>query len=554
MKILKRIALLFLALLFFALAWFFYVIQIPEPQVNIPHYNENDVVKIAEDYYVYQDAWLRKNQWGLWEMYISGSPEELGIKNGILAKGLIRKQEEAFITQIKRMIPSESYLKFLKYVTSFMNHNLPDYIPLEYQKEIKALSLFASDDFQFIGDNYARQLNYHAAHDIGHAMQNLHLVECTAFGVLGNKSSDSSLLIGRNFDFYVGDEFAENKIVLFVKPDHGLAFSSITWGGMIGVVSGMNEAGLSITLNSAKSEIPLFAKTPVSIIAREVLQYADNIQDAYEIIARHPSFVAESFFVSSAKDQNFAVVEKTPDTTILYQPNKPDLLLTNHFQSEGLSQTEINLENIEENVTQYRFERLEQLLNRKEYFTYLDFADILRDTRGINDQNIGLGNEGAINQLIAHHSIIFKPEQKRFWISTQPYQLGTYVSYQLDSIFDQNKTEIAFDYIDSLNIPSDSAFLNSDFLEWEKFVFYRKQIEDSKAIDIEQFILSNPEYFFTYELAGDYCVNKGDYQKAFDYYQIALKKMIPNQHEENRILQKISHILEEQPRAISIPE
>lgn len=278
MRILKRMAFIFLALLSLGLIWFFYIIQITEPKTEELHYDVSKLQNPAPDYYRYEDAWLKKNKFGLWEMYISGSPEELGIKNGILAQHLIVKQEEAFVKQIKRMIPSDSYLKFLKYVTSFINYRLPDYIPLEYQKEIKALSLFASDDFQFIGDAYARQLNYHAAHDIGHAMQNLHLVECTALGVRNSKSADSTLLIGRNFDFYVGEEFAENKIVLFVNPDHGYSFASITWGGMIGVVSGINDQGLSVTLNSAKSEIPLFAKTPVSIIAREILQYASTIK------------------------------------------------------------------------------------------------------------------------------------------------------------------------------------------------------------------------------------------------------------------------------------
>jgi penicillin V acylase-like amidase (Ntn superfamily) len=87
-------------------------------------------------------------------------------------------------------------------------------------------------------------LNYHAAHDIGHALQNMNLVACTAFEVKGDKSVDSSMLIGRNMDFSSGDKFAENKIIAFCKPDRGYNFCYITWPGMIGVVSGMNNQGL----------------------------------------------------------------------------------------------------------------------------------------------------------------------------------------------------------------------------------------------------------------------------------------------------------------------
>ena len=32
---------------------------------------------------------------------------------------------------------------------------------------------------------------------------------------------DSSMIIGRNFDFFVGDKFAEDKIVAFFNPSNG---------------------------------------------------------------------------------------------------------------------------------------------------------------------------------------------------------------------------------------------------------------------------------------------------------------------------------------------
>ncbi|OYT14832.1 MAG: peptidase C45 [Bacteroidetes bacterium 4572_77] len=475
----------FLGLLLLFLVYFFWAIQIEEPKIDKNQIHKEQLLQINDTSFIYQDAWLRKNSYGLWEMYISGSPTELGIKNGILSEKLMHFQEAAFVEQLREMIPSDNYLSFLKYVTAYMNRKLPDYIPIEYQNEIKAVSLFSSPDFSFIGDSYMRQLNYHAAHDIGHAMQNLHLVECTAFGVWGSRSEDSSLLIGRNFDFYVGDAFAKNKIVQFVKPTQGYAFSSITWAGMIGVLSGMNNQGLSITLNSAKADIPFTAKTPVSIIAREILQYSATINQAFEIAKKRRSFVAESFMIASANDHRVAIIEKTPDTTILYQTASEQIELTNHFQSDYLSQSEMNIENEKENVTTYRFKRVKELLARKKQFDPQDFVAILRNTKGLKDADIGLGNEGAINQLIAHHSVVFKPQERRFWISTFPYQEGPFLCYQLDSIF--NNTSL-LKQANSLQSPlsayksfvskhqdipkeriaADSVFLAQDYLQFLK--------------------------------------------------------------------------------------
>ncbi|MEI9910599.1 MAG: C45 family autoproteolytic acyltransferase/hydrolase [Bacteroidota bacterium] len=118
------------------------------------------------------------------------------------------------------------------------------------------MSESASEKYKWLGSNYQRILNYHAAHDIGHALQNMALVGCTSFGTWDARSQDSTMIIGRNFDFYVGDKFAEDKIVAFFNPAQGYKFMTVTWGGFIGAVSGMNEKGITVTINAAKSSTP----------------------------------------------------------------------------------------------------------------------------------------------------------------------------------------------------------------------------------------------------------------------------------------------------------
>ncbi len=39
-------------------------------------------------------------------------------------------------------------------------------------------------------------------------------------------------------------------------------------------------------------------------------------------------------------------------------------------------------------------------------------ATILRDRKGVKGAELGMGNELALNQLQAHHGIIFKPESR----------------------------------------------------------------------------------------------------------------------------------------------
>ena len=196
---------------------------------------------------------------------------------------MVVAQEDYFNEQITKMVPSQSYRNFLKYFIGWFNRNLDKNVTEEYKEEIYGISESASDKYQYIGSNYQRILNYHAAHDIGHALQNMALVGCTSFGTWDAKSADSTMIIGRNFDFYVGDKFARDKIVAFFTPASGYQFMSVTWGGFIGVVSGMNEKGLAVTINAAKSDVPSGSATPVSLVTREILQYAKNISEAIAI-------------------------------------------------------------------------------------------------------------------------------------------------------------------------------------------------------------------------------------------------------------------------------
>ena len=59
---------------------------------------------------------------------------------------------------------------------------------------------------------------YHAAHDLGHALNDYSLVGCTSFAAWGKNTQDGDIIHARNFDFYVGDEFAKEKeSLLFVE-------------------------------------------------------------------------------------------------------------------------------------------------------------------------------------------------------------------------------------------------------------------------------------------------------------------------------------------------
>jgi hypothetical protein len=318
----------------------------------------------------------------------------------------------------------------------------------------------------------------------------------------------------------------------------------------MGCVSGMNEKGITVTINAAKSDVPTGATTPISILAREILQYANNIDEAFAIAKKRKTFVCETLMIGSAPDHKTTLIEKSITKTVLFNSDTNFILCANHYQSDSFKNDKNNIENIETSASMYRFHRLEELMERNPKLDYKNVAAILRDQRGLHDKNIGIGNEKAMNQLISHHAIIFQPEKLRFWVSANPYQEGEFVCYDLKKIFAEApslKDDHPFNEVE-LTIPADT-FLLSNY--WEKFIQWRqiknqlhhaiktRVLPDNYNHLMNEFIADNPEFWETYFTAGEYYRMTGDKEKAKKCFELSLTKEINDTHEADKIREEI---------------
>lgn len=515
-------------------------------QPDISHYNAAKpvVTKLSDSTFISGKNSLLKNKQGLWELYVEGDPLEIGLNTGALSDSLLQRQQQIFFAKIADLVPSKFEQKMLRVFLKWYNRKLYANVPEEYQTEIFGVSEYTLHDFDNIAPQYQRSLYLHAAHDIGHALQDLALVGCTSFAAWGEKSEDGNLILGRNFDFYVSDAFAENKIIAFINPEQGNKFMMVTWPGMIGAVSGMNLEGLTVTINASKSEIPLSAKTPISILTREILQYAKNIEEAIAIAKKRSVFVSESIMVGSAQDNKAVLIEVSPKKIDVYEvPNSNQLICSNHFQSETFKNEKRNQAQISDSHSKYRFDRMEELLAENPKINPEIASEILRNKEGLNNIPLGYGNEKALNQLLAHHGIIFKPKEKLVWVSANPFQLGEFVCYNLDSIFKEKKrnTAISFEQ-ENLNIAKDPFIKSEAFQNFKKFKaenhqmnLYLKNKETISSEFLEQYQSSNPDYWVVYYDAGLYFYQKKQFRAAQINFEKALTKEITTAPEKAKI-------------------
>ncbi|MCD0469470.1 C45 family peptidase [Flavobacterium sp. JAS] len=514
------------------------------------------VTKQSDSLFISGKSSLLKNKQGLWELYVEGDPFQIGLTTGALSDSLLKKQEQIFFSKIKDLIPSKFEQKMLRYFLKWYNRKLYSNVTPEYQSEIYGVSQYTSLDFDNIAPQYQRSLYLHAAHDIGHALQDLALVGCSSFAAWGEKSETGNLILGRNFDFYVSDAFAENKIIAFINPKEGHKFMMVTWPGMIGAVSGMNQEGLTVTINASKSKIPMIAKTPISVVTREILQHAATIDEAIAIAKKRKVFVSESIMVGSAHDNKAVLIEVSPKKMDVYDvPNSDQLICSNHFQGEDLKDEKRNQLQIANSHSEYRLERIEELFTENPKINPKIASEILRNKEGLQNISLGYGNEKALNQLMAHHGIIFEPKEKLVWISANPYQLGEFVCYNLDSIFKERKTNSVISFQEeNLNIAKDPFLKTTAYANYQKFRIeddkidlYLKKKETISPEFIQNYQSLNPDYWVVYYKAGLYFYQKKEYQLAQSNFEKALTKEIttvPDKAEIEKYLKKLKRKLQ----------
>ncbi len=506
-----------------------YKLYSTSPEIPVEYQKDNFLLISNDSSFTYGNNWAKRNQYGLWEVFLTGSAFERGVAYGGLIKEPIQYQEEVFVNSINKVVSSEFYQWFLKNLIYFFHADINNYVSEELKNEILGVSLSFSNEYDYIGKKYMRILAYHAAHDLGHALNNYSLVGCTSFSTWGDNTKDGNIIHARNFDFYFGDDFAKEKVLLMVQPDSGYAFVSYSWPGMMGVVSGMNEEGLAITINASMSSPPTSAKLPISLLVRETLQFSKDLEEAKNYINLKEVFVSESIMISSANDNKTIIIEKTPEKTDVFEDHEL-IICSNHFQSSSFLNDSINIKNIKNTDSKDRYNRVNELIKKSPILDITTSVEILRDNKGLNNKEIGFGNCHAINQLLAHHGIVFEPNKKNIWISTPPYQLGDFICYNLDSIFSSNNFEV------TQIIKKDSFLDTKEYANFEKHKIIRNKLNDhilfnapEPQFDKNEFIRLNPNSYNTYFILGRFYYKKEEYEKAKEMFKKALQKDLPSQ-------------------------
>lgn len=163
------------------------------------------------------------------------------------------------------------------------------------------------------------------------------MVACSTVTLPASAAPDGVARFGRNLDFPSFDVADERSIVLVYHPDGGRhAFAAVAWPGMVGVLTGMNEHGLTLANMEVTRSVRLPSAMPYTMLYRSVLERCRTVDQAVAFLQKTPRQSANNLMLMDAGGDR-AVVEITPDgVAVRRAPDDAALISTNHQRGDDL--------------------------------------------------------------------------------------------------------------------------------------------------------------------------------------------------------------------------
>lgn len=366
----------------------------------------------------------------LLEVGLTGSPETIGFAHSRLLYERMVENEGAMLRSFEQQVKSRLARTLLVDLAKLRYRAVDRGMSVERRREIAAGALgFQPDPYARVLPTYERMLYLNTLYDISLSFEHSPLVGCTTLAFHGDAYPGGGSLLARAFDMEIDPIFDRRKAVFLMREEGRLPYASVAWPGLVGVVSGMNVAGVAVVVHGGRAGEPQTQGEPVVHTLRALLGRARTTSEAIEILQQTASLVSHILVLSDAAG-DVRAVERVPGRPPFARPLAARAAVTNHFEGPARDDAR-NRKVLVETSTQARRERADELVQRVGVASPLTALEILRDRSLAGAGPLPLGDRRAIDALIATHGVIFDTHQKKLWVSEAPHLLGRFVEFDL---------------------------------------------------------------------------------------------------------------------------
>jgi isopenicillin-N N-acyltransferase like protein len=163
---------------------------------------------------------------------------------------------------------------------------------------------------------------------------------CSTLIVESQRSTTGGPLFGRNLDFPTLGILEKYGLVVVCRPEGKHAFVSIAFPGMLGCLSGMNDAGLAVATLEVYSSADGAANfsllgTPYAMCFRRLLEECSTLDEAEKLLKTLRRTTSMNLAVCDRRQG--AVLEMTIKSVVRREAHEGLCACTNHFRSPQLA-------------------------------------------------------------------------------------------------------------------------------------------------------------------------------------------------------------------------
>ncbi len=230
-------------------------------------------------------------------VYLSGTPYEIGRQHGEALRDEVRGCLRTVLGHFR------GYLK-LPVINAWLTNWWLDstwrvserFVPADIREEMRGLADGAGVPLKELE-------RLHAIPDRTYS--------CSNFAAWGRATKGGRLIHMRNLDWSMQAGIQRFPAVFVIAPKGKRAFVSVAWAGFVGVLTGINDAQLSIGQIGAESVDVTFEGEPMVFLMRRVMEQAGDADAAAAIIRQARRTIGANYVLADAKARRALVVETT---------------------------------------------------------------------------------------------------------------------------------------------------------------------------------------------------------------------------------------------------
>jgi len=334
-------------------------------------------------------------------LILKGTPEEMGHQHGILMKDEIHRLVEQILFGVGVGTSFEKGTWVFGEIEGAQKRLNP-FMDVRYYQEMDALAVAAE-----LPKEEVRLANFFPE-----------MFHCSGFAVFGKATKDGKLYHGRVLDYMRGMGLEQSAAVMVFQPDKGNAWVNVGYAGFIGSVTAMNEKHIAVGEMGGRGEGNWDGK-PMAELIREVMEKANTLDEAVEIMRKGPRTCEYYYVISDSKNNSAVGIAATPDKFQVIKPGESHELLPNPSK---------------DTVLMSAGDRYEELARRvKANYGKFDAAG----ARDLMTRPVCMTSN--------LHSALFEPETLDFWVanadSKSPAAHCRYTHYNLAELLKPEKAQ-----------------------------------------------------------------------------------------------------------------